>query len=137
MCIECPFENIYFYGIHFSNDTIIKCPSCDHIFCYCCLKMTNLYDSCCLRRKLIKMHYNGIMYSNSEYQLDIKFQLFKFLIPGNNIDHFMAIIFNFILPKKIGDMLAHIVIINFLKFVLIIPNIILSFRISILFSLFF
>ena len=133
MCIECPFENIYFYGIHFSHDTIIKCPSCDQIFCYYCLKMTNLYDSCCLRRKLIKMHYNGIMYSDSEYQFDTKCQLFELAIPGNNIDLLMVIIFNSILPKKTGDMLAHIVIINFLKFVLIIPNIILSFYISLLF----
>ena len=135
MCIKCPFENIYFYGIHCNHDTIIKCPSCDNIFCYCCLKMTDLNNYCCLRRKLIRMHYNGIMHSNSKSQFDIKCQFFELLIPGHNIDLLMAIIFNLILPKKINDMLAPIVIIIFLKFALLIPIIILSFYISILFIL--
>ena len=132
MCIKCPFENIYFYGIHFNNDTVIECPSCEKTFCYCCLKMTNLNNSCCLRRKLIKMHYNGIMYSNSESHFDIKCQLIEFLIPGYNIDLLMAITFNLILPKKIINMFAFYAFIIFLKLALIIPIIILSFYISIL-----
>ena len=135
MCIKCPFENIYFYGIHCNHDTIIKCPLCDNIFCYYCLKMTNLINYCCLRRRLIRMHYYGIMYSNSESQFAIKGQLFEFLIPGHNIDLLIAIIFNLILPKKVKNMLAPIVIIIFLKLALIIPIIIFSFYISILFIL--
>lgn len=133
MCIKCPFENIYFYGIHCNHDTIIKCPSCDNIFCYCCLKMTDLNNYCCLRRKLIRMHYNGIMYSNSESKFDIKCQSLEFLIPGYNINLLMAIIFNFILPKEIIiNMYGRFAIIIFLKLALIIPIIIFSFYISIL-----